>query len=63
MRAPGTTAPESEVRSYVRRLILSIFVGIVLMTSSAIWAWHKYGAKLDQAPPLPPGSPPMNEVR
>ena len=52
----------SEVRSYLRRLVVAILLGVVLMTTTAFWAWHKYGAKLKDAPPLPPGTPPMSST-
>jgi hypothetical protein len=52
--------PRSEVRSYLRRLLTAIAIGIVLMASTAIWAWNTYGAKLKDAPPLPEGTPPMS---
>jgi hypothetical protein len=50
--------PESgEVTAYLKRLVATIFVGIVLMTATAVWAWHRYGAALDNAAPLPEGRP------
>ena len=52
----------SEVKPYLRRLIASIVVGIVLMATTAIWAWNKYGGKLETAPPLPSGTPPISSV-
>lgn len=51
-----------EVRAYLKRLILSILVGVLLMSVTAIWAWNKYGARLKDAPPLPEGTPPMSGV-
>lgn len=48
-----------EVKSYVRRLLLVIFIGVVLMASAATWAFLTYGKKLESAAPLPPGTPPM----
>lgn len=62
-KPPGdhpTASPE--VRAYLKRLLLSILVGILLMSSTAIWAWNKYGARLKDAPPLPEGTPPMSGV-
>jgi hypothetical protein len=50
----------SEVKAYLRKLLLAIFVGIVLMATTATIAWNKYGKKLDQAPPLPSGTPPLS---
>jgi hypothetical protein len=52
----------SEVKSYLRRLVASIVVGIVLMAGTAIWAWNKYAGKLQDAPPLPTGAPPLSSV-
>ncbi len=52
-------APRNEVHAYVRRLLVSIAVGVILMATTAIWAWNHYGKKLEHAPPLPPGSPPI----
>lgn len=52
----------SEVRTYLRKLLIAIFCGIALMATTAIWAWNKYGAKLENAPPLPSGIPPMSDV-
>ncbi len=50
--------PEAgEVTAYLKRLVATIFVGIVLMTLTAVWAWHRYGRALDDAAPLPPGRP------
>jgi hypothetical protein len=48
-----------EVKSYVRRLLLVIFLGVVLMASAATWAFLTYGKKLERAAPLPAGAPPM----
>lgn len=59
MKPPARQAP-SEVQAYVRRLVALIFVGIVLMTSAAVWAWNTYGGRLETAPPLPEGTPPMH---
>lgn len=51
-------APD-EVRRYVRRLLLTISVGVVLMAGAAVWAYLTYGKKLEGAAPLPAGTPPM----
>lgn len=51
-------SPPGEVRSYLRRLLITISVGIILMASAAVWAYQTYGKKLDTAPPLPPAPPP-----
>lgn len=50
----------SEVKAYLRKLLTAIFIGIVLMATTATIAWNKYGKKLDQAPPLPSGTPPLS---
>jgi len=47
----------SEVRPYLKRLLAVIFVGIVMMASTAFFAWNKYGQKLRSAPPLPEPAP------
>lgn len=52
--------PASEVRPYLRRLLTAIFLGVILMACTAIWAWNEYGGKLKHAPPLPDGVPPIN---
>lgn len=49
----------NEVRPYVIRMIATIACGLVLMVSAATWAWFEYGARLETAPPLPPGKPEM----
>jgi hypothetical protein len=51
--------PNDEVKSYVRRLLLMISIGIVLMASAATWAFLTYGKKLRTTAPLPSGTPPM----
>jgi hypothetical protein len=43
----------SEVRPYLKRLLAVIFVGIVMMAGTALFAWNKYGQRLKAAPPLP----------
>lgn len=48
---------QNEVRPYLIRLVATIACGVVLMVSAATWAWHRYGARLETAPPLPPGKP------
>lgn len=48
-----------EVRSYVRRLLLLISIGVVLMAGAATWAFLTYGKKLERGAPLPAGAPPM----
>lgn len=58
----GLPTDSPEVRAYLKRLIISILVGIVLMSTTAVWAWNKYGARLKDAPPLPEGTPPMSDV-
>ncbi len=58
MTAPPALPP-SEVRSYLKRLVLSIVLGVITMSAAAIWAYRTYGARLDQAPPLPEGKPPF----
>jgi hypothetical protein len=47
----------SEVRPYLKRLLAVIFVGIVMMASTAWFAWNKYGQRLKTAPPLPEPAP------
>jgi len=47
----------SEVQPYFRRLLALILLGIVMMASAALWAWHKYGQKLKDAPALPEPKP------
>ncbi len=60
---PSSQSPKpGEVRTYLKRLILMIIIGIIFMTGTAIWAWNTYGAKLKDAAPLPPGRPPMSPV-
>jgi hypothetical protein len=55
--------PEAgEVSAYLKRLVATIFVGIVLMTATAVWAWHRYGRALDDAAPLPEGRPQLLPV-
>jgi len=56
--SPGP-APSDEVRNYLRRLLILIAIGVVLMASAAIWAYRTYGQKLDSAAPLPTGTPPI----
>lgn len=56
------TSPPSEVRPYLRRLLLAIALGILTMAATATWAWSTYGAKLKTAPPLPEGTPPLSSV-
>ena len=58
----STQRPPSEVRSYLVRLVAFIVFGVVLMASVATWAWQTYGKKLADAPPLPPGKPPMHST-
>jgi len=48
-----------EVRHYLRRLLLSISIGVVLMATAAIWAYLTYGKRLETRAPLPKGAPPM----
>lgn len=55
----GAPRPVSEVRSYLKRLILSIVLGVIAMSTAAIWAYRTYGARLSEAPPLPAGKPPV----
>ncbi len=52
----------SEVRPYLKRLLLSIAIGVICMASAAVWSWKTYGKKLETAPPLPSGSPPLSTV-
>jgi hypothetical protein len=59
---PEPVRPPNELRPYLLRLIGTIVVGIVVMTAVATWAWHHYGARLADAPPLPPGRPPISGV-
>lgn len=61
-RSEDLPTDSPEVRAYLKRLIFAIVVGIVLMSSTAIWAWNKYGARLADAPPLPEGTPPLSTV-
>ena len=49
-----------QVRPYLRRLLSAMLLGVIIMASTAIWAWNKYGKKLQDAPPLPEGVPPMS---
>lgn len=48
------------MQAYLIRLVALIALGLVLMVSAAVFAWHRYGARLESAPPLPPGKPEMN---
>lgn len=52
--------PPNEVRPYLIRLVGLIVLGLVLMVSAAVFAWNRYGVRLETAPPLPPGKPEMN---
>ncbi len=54
--------PKPEVRPYLKRLLLAIFLGMILMASTATWAFLTYGKKLESAPPLPSGTPPMTPL-
>jgi hypothetical protein len=36
---------DREVTAYLRRLITSIAIGVVLMVIAAVWAWSRYGPK------------------
>jgi len=51
--------PGDEVKRYVRRLLLTISIGVVLMATAATWAYRTYGKKLETTAPLPAGTPPM----
>lgn len=51
--------PPSEVRAYLKRLILTIVLGVIAMSTAAVWAYRTYGARLDEAPALPEGKPPF----
>lgn len=42
---------DREVTAYLRRLITSIAVGVVLMLIAAVWAWARYGPKAGAANP------------
>jgi hypothetical protein len=53
---------QNEVRPYLVRLVSTIAVGILVMTSVATWAWHHYGKRLADAPPLPSGTPPFSNA-
>lgn len=59
MKSESESRSVSEVRSYVRKLVALIVVGVILMTSAAVWAWNVYGKRLETAPPLPEGAPPV----
>jgi hypothetical protein len=48
---------QNEVRPYLIRLITTIACGVVVMVTAATWAWNRYGARLETAPPLPAGKP------
>lgn len=48
---------DPEVRAYLKRLLAAIFLGLVVVSATAVWAWNTYGKKLDDAPPLPSGAP------
>ncbi len=53
-------APDpNEVKAYLRRLLLSIAIGALVMIGATIYAWRTYGARLDERPPLPSGTPPL----
>ena len=51
-----------EVRSYLKKLLSIMFIGIVIMAVTAVWAWQTYGKKLADAPPLPEGTPPLSSA-
>lgn len=57
-----TRQQPSEVRPYLKRLFAAILLGILMMSAAAVWAWNTYGAKLESAPPLPSGTPPLSTV-
>jgi len=63
---PGTREPlastRPEVRPYLKRLLLAILVGLLVMVATAIWAWRTYGGRLEGAPPLPSGTPPLSTL-
>ncbi len=61
-RSEDLPTDNPEVRAYLKRLITSILIGIILMSATAIWAWNKYGTRLADAPPLPEGTPPLSTV-
>lgn len=52
----------SEVRPYLKKLVIAIVLGVMLMASIAGWAWNEYGQRLADAPPLPSGTPPLSSV-
>lgn len=57
-----TPQQPSEVRPYLKRLFAAILLGILMMSAAAVWAWNTYGGKLESAPPLPSGTPPLSTV-
>lgn len=52
---------DPEVRAYLKRLLGAMFLGLVLVTITAVWAWNKYAPRLADAPPLPSGTPPISD--
>lgn len=57
-----SSAQVGEVRAYLRRLLLAIAIGIACMVATVVWAYQTYGTRLESAPPLPEGSPPLSHV-
>lgn len=53
----SASPPEGEVRAYLKRLLVSIAVGIVVMTLTVLWAYHRYGSRLADRAPLPSDPP------
>lgn len=57
---PDPNQPDpNEVKAYLRRLLLTIAIGALVMIGATIYAWRTYGARLDDRPPLPSGTPPL----
>jgi hypothetical protein len=62
MSRPPAPPQVSEVRPYLIRLVSLIIAGVILMASVAVYAWNTFGARLSEAPPLPPGTPPLSSA-
>jgi hypothetical protein len=48
---------DPEVRAYLKRLLSAIFLGLVIVIATVVWAWNEYGTRMKDRPPLPPPAP------